>query len=597
MAELLFRFGKRWRSRTIIAVAFKVVEVVFDLMTPLLIARMIDTGVANHDIEITIRLGCLLALLAITGFGFTLVCQREAAIISQGMGTELRDALFQKTNSLSAAELDSITTASLITRVTSDVNQVQLAVALGVRQLVRWPFLACGSMIAAMLIDWRLGLIFFVCTPCIALVFWLVVRRSVPLYTAVQQRLDAATRIARESLSGARVIRAFGRESREEQRFHNAAYEHANAAIETGRLAAILNPASLFIMQLGVVTILWIGGWQVNSGALTTGEVMAFVTYMTQTMLAIAYVANLAVVFTKGAASAHRIMEVLTLSVSVTNKPDENLPLELLHANTTNAIAFDKLYFTYPNDSEAALCNINAHVLPGETLGIIGGTGSGKSTLVALLTRMYDPSNGQIFVFGHDVSAYPLSQLRRILSVVPQQVVLMRGTIRTNLCWRHEAATDEELWSALEIAQAASFVRAKPLGLDEPVEAGGRNFSGGQRQRLTIARALIGSPNIIVLDDSASALDLRTDARLRKSLKTCTNLTKVIISQRVSAIADADHILVLNHGRIAGQGSHEELLNQCTLYREIVASQLAGDQTSIAFFPKPLSAEEVSEHG
>ncbi|MDD5799886.1 MAG: ABC transporter ATP-binding protein, partial [Coriobacteriales bacterium] len=459
----------------------------------------------------------------------------------------------------------------------------QVAIALGIRQLVRWPFLAIGSVVAALFIDVRLGLIFLVCMPIIGVVFALVMGRSVPYFQSMQTKLDRISLLTREALSGVRVVRAFGREDAQDSQFAEAAREQADTAIAVGKLSALLNPTTILVLNLGVVAILWQGGIQVNLGQLTQGEVMAFVNYMTQALVSIVYVANLVVVFTRGAASARRVNEVLNTQPSVRDGSSQDLPLDEPgqggEGQAVPALALDHASFRYGGAARDALHDVTLRVPAGSTLGIIGGTGSGKSTLVSLVPRLYDTTSGSVRVFGHDVCEYPLSQLRRLVASVPQQASLVSGTIRTNLCWRKPDATDGELWQALEVAQAADFVRQKPQGLDEVVEAGGKNFSGGQRQRLTIARALVGSPRLLLLDDSASALDFATDAALRHAIRQLgSTLTTVIVSQRVSAVMGADQILVLSHGSVAGLGTHRQLLKDCQVYREICLSQLKKEE-------------------
>ena len=589
MIELLRRFGGKFRRYMVIGPACKLIEVIFDLLTPLVIAQMIDKGIGSHDVSAVIHYGMLLAAMAVIGISFTLVCQKMAALTSQGMGTDIRGALYQHINKLSYAELDRFGTPSLITRITNDVNQVQLAVALGVRMLIRWPFLAVGSMCAALAIDLKLGMIFLICTPAIGLVFWFVMARCIPYYRQLQAKLDRIALICREGLSGARVVRAFVREERE--RFAQAADDQANTAIAVGKLSSILNPVTFLVMNLGVCAILWVGGIQVNVGELTQGQVMAFVNYMTQTLTSIVYVANLVVVFTKASASASRINEVLNCEPSITD--EDNEPVALPQAPATDvdapvsALSLSHTSFSFGAGAANAVNDVTLELPLGKTLGIIGGTGSGKSTLVSLIPRLYDASTGSVSVMGADVRTWPLDQLRHVVATVPQRASLVSGTIRSNLTWRDESATDEELWAALDMAQASEFVRNKPQGLDAPVEAGGKNFSGGQRQRLTIARALVGSPQVLIMDDSASALDFKTDAALRHAIRERSvrgavegglPLTTVIVSQRVSTVRDADMICVLDHGSVAGLGAHDELYTTCQLYREICQSQLRREE-------------------
>lgn len=608
MIELLRRFGGKFRRYMVIGPACKLIEVIFDLLTPLVIAQMIDKGIGAHDVNAVVHYGALLAAMAVIGISFTLVCQKMAALTSQGMGTDIRGALYQHINKLGYAELDRFGTPSLITRITNDVNQVQLAVALGVRMLIRWPFLAVGSMCAALAIDLKLGVIFLICTPAIGLVFWFVMARCIPYYKQLQAKLDRIALICREGLSGARVVRAFVREDHERERFAQAVDDQAYTAIAVGKLSSVLNPVTFLVMNLGVCAILWVGGIQVNVGELTQGQVMAFVNYMTQTLTSIVYVANLVVVFTKASASASRINEVLNCEPSITDEGNQPValpePSAMGNAVPVPALSLSHASFSFGAGAANAVNDVTLELPLGKTLGIIGGTGSGKSTLVSLIPRLYDTGVGSVSVMGADVRAWPLDQLRHVVATVPQRASLVSGTIRSNLTWRDESATDEELWAALDMAQASEFVRNKPQGLDAPVEAGGKNFSGGQRQRLTIARALVGSPQILIMDDSASALDFKTDAALRHAIRERSvrgaaegglPLTTVIVSQRVSTVRDADMICVLDHGSVAGLGTHDELYTTCQLYREICQSQLRreeleGQQGSAAPAPAPSPA-------
>lgn len=609
MIELLRRFGGKFRRYMVIGPACKLIEVIFDLLTPLVIAQMIDKGIGAHDVSAVVRYGMVLAAMAVIGISFTLVCQKMAALTSQGMGTDIRGALYQHINKLSYAELDRFGTPSLITRITNDVNQVQLAVALGVRMLIRWPFLAVGSMCAALAIDLKLGIIFLICTPAIGLVFWVVMARCIPYYKQLQAKLDRIALICREGLSGARVVRAFVREDHERERFAQAADDQANTAIAVGKLSSILNPVTFLVMNLGVCAILWVGGIQVSVGELTQGQVMAFVNYMTQTLTSIVYVANLVVVFTKASASASRINEVLNCVPGIADEGNQPVALPKPgNVASVPALSLSHASFSFGAGAANAVNDVTLELPLGKTLGIIGGTGSGKSTLVSLIPRLYDASTGSVSVMGVDVRTWPLDQLRRVVATVPQRASLVSGSIRSNLTWRDEAATDEELWVALDMAQASEFVRNKPQGLDAPVEAGGKNFSGGQRQRLTIARALVGSSQILIMDDSASALDFKTDAALRHAIRERSMrgaakgglpLTTVIVSQRVSTVRDADVICVLDHGSVAGLGTHDELYATCRLYREICQSQLRreeleGQRGSTAPAPTPAPASTLS---
>ena len=627
MLKLLRRFAGAYRRYFIAGPACKLLEVFFDLLTPLVIARMIDEGVGARDLPVVLRYGALLLIMASIGMAFTLVCQKMAALASQGMGTDIRRDLYRSINGLSYAELDRFGTPSLITRITNDVNQVQLAVALGIRQLIRWPFLAVGSMVAALLIDVKLGLIFLVSTPLIGAVFWIVMARCVPYYQGMQKKLDRIALICREGLSGARVVRAFVREDHERDRFRDAAADQAATAIAVGRLSSVLNPVTFLVMNLGVCAILWAGGIQVNVGALTQGEVMAFVNYMTQTLLSIVYVANLVVVFTRASASAARVNEVLECEPSISDEGAEPVDVAAEAAQGAASLSMCDACYAFAGSTVNAVDDATFTLYPGQTLGVIGGTGSGKSTLVSLIPRLYDTTSGSVEVFGRDVRTWPLKQLRRVVGVVPQKASLVSGTIRSNLCWRDANASDEELWDALESAQAAEFVRKLPEGLDSPVEAGGKNFSGGQRQRLTIARALVGEPLVLILDDSASALDFKTDTALRHAIRSRSQasgepangdggfwlagkseagaadaaasgaarpavpLTTVIVSQRVSSVRDADLICVVRRGKVVGLGTHDELLHSCEVYQEICLSQLKREELGL---DKPAPGENLS---
>lgn len=590
MIELLRRFGGKFRRYMVIGPACKLIEVIFDLLTPLVIAQMIDKGIGARDVNAVVHYGMVLAAMAVIGISFTLVCQKMAALTSQGMGTDIRGALYEHINKLSYAELDRFGTPSLITRITNDVNQVQLAVALGVRMLIRWPFLAVGSMCAALAIDLKLGIIFLICTPAIGLVFWVVMARCIPYYKQLQAKLDRIALICREGLSGARVVRAFVREDHERERFAQAADDQANTAIAVGKLSSILNPVTFLVMNLGVCAILWVGGIQVSVGELTQGQVMAFVNYMTQTLTSIVYVANLVVVFTKASASASRINEVLNCVPGITDEGNQPVALPKPgNVAPVPALSLSHASFSFGAGAANAVNDVTLELPLGKTLGIIGGTGSGKSTLVSLIPRLYDASTGTVRVFGRDVRAWNLDQLREVIGMVPQRATLMSGTIRSNLAWRQRTCfMDDVLWDALETAQADDFVRNLPGALDAPVEAGGKNFSGGQRQRLTIARALVEYPQILVMDDSASALDVKTDAALRRAVRELAGrapvfskgipMTTVIVSQRVSTVRNADIICVLDHGSVAGLGTHDELYATCQLYREICQSQLRREE-------------------
>ena len=573
----LKRFLGQYKKHIILGPFFKWTEAVLELLVPLVMARIIDEGVSARDGGYVLWMGGLLVLIAAVSLGCALICQYYASIASQGVGTSLRREMFRKVNDLSHAELDAIGSHSLITRITNDVNQLQLAVAMLIRLVVRAPFLAIGAVVMAFTIDVQLSLIFVIAFPLIVLVLYLVMSRSVPFFQVMQKKLDRISLLTRENLEGARVIRAFSKQSAEQRRFEEASDDVADTAVRVGRLSALLNPLTMAIMNAAIIAILWFGGFQVDTGRLTQGEIVALVNYMNQILLALTVVANLVVIFTKASASAARVNEVLEMEPSVREEVSEPAALD----EAAPLLAFEDVSFSYPGSAEPALSGISLTLNRGETLGVIGGTGSGKSTFANLIPRFYDATSGRVLIGGRDVRELPFSQLRQLVSVVPQKAAVVSGTIADNLRWREQEAPDEALWAALRTAQAADFVEKLPLKLESRVEQGGKNFSGGQKQRLTIARALVGSPELLILDDSSSALDFATDAALRRALKQETaGITVVLISQRASTVRRADRILVLDDGRPAGLGTHEELLENCPVYREICLSQLSAEEVS-----------------
>ena len=568
------RFLKQFKKEVLIGPVFKLTEAVFELIVPLVMAQIIDVGIANGDRGYVLRMGGVMVLLGLVGLGCALICQYCAARASQGFGTVLRSEMFRHINTLSHGEIDQIGTPSLITRITNDVNQLQLAVAMLIRLVVRAPFLVIGATVMALLLDWKLACIFFVAAPLMALVLYLVMSRSIPFYRIIQKKLDRISLITRENLSGVRVIRAFSRQEKEKERFAQASEDQMTTSITVGRISALLNPLTSAIINLAIAAVIWFGGFRVDAGGMTQGEVIAFVNYLNQILLAMIVVANLVVIFTKAAASAPLVDEVLELHPSIVNRVSR--PAQEVEGSPE--IAFDAVSFAYPDAGAYSLSDISFTVARGQTLGIIGGTGCGKSTLVNLIPRFYEVSQGSIKVDGVDVRDYPMEQLRGKVGIVPQRAVLFSGTLRQNMQWRKQDATDEEIWQALETAQAASFVRKMPDGLDSVILQGGKNLSGGQKQRLTIARALVGEPEILILDDSASALDFATDAALRQAIAKFSagrgnRMTTIIVSQRANTVRYADQIVVLDDGKAAGIGTHEQLLESCQTYREIYWSQ------------------------
>lgn len=570
----LAQYLKAYRWQVLLGPAFKLAEAILELLVPLVMASIIDLGIGGGDEGHIWRMGGVLVLLGVLGFSSAMVAQYAAARASQGFGTAVRSALFRHIASLSHAELDTLGAPSLITRMGSDINQLQTAVAMFIRLVFRSPFLAIGATVMAMFLDLRMSVIFFAAALLIALTLYLVMSRSVPYFGRIQRLLDKVSLITQENLEGARVIRAFSRQTHERGRFEGASEELRRSTLRVNRLSALLNPATAIIANTAIIAILWFGGRRVNIGTLTQGQVVALWNYMTQILLSLIIVANLVVLFTRAAASAQRVSEVLAISPGVSDAG--NTPV--VPVPGAPRLTFEQVSFRYAGGG-LSLADFSMEISPGETVGIIGGTGAGKSTLVNLVPRFYDAAEGRILMDGIDIKCYPFSQLRGQIGVVPQAALLFSGTIRSNLLWSVADAGEEDLWRALEIAQAADFVRALPDRLDSPVTQGGKNLSGGQRQRLTIARALVGTPAILILDDSASALDYATDAALRAALRRETSDTTVLmVSQRVNTVRGADRIVMLDGGAAAGIGTHAGLLDTCPAYRELCLSQLPAEE-------------------
>lgn len=569
----LRRFLYSYKKEVIIGPLCKLFEAILELFVPLVMANIIDVGIKEkQDVGYVLQMGGVMLLLAAAGLGSALVCQYLASRASQGVGTQIRRELFEHIGTLSHAELDSLGTPSLITRMTNDINQVQQSVAMCIRLLTRAPFIIVGSMIMAMTINFKMSLIFIVAAILIGITLYIVMSRSIPIYSSIQKKLDKIGLLSRENLSGSRVIRAFSKQESEKRRVDAATDELAKAAIRVSRLSALLSPATYAITNFAIILIIWFGAGFVNSGSgMLSGDIVALVNYMTQILLAMIVVANLVLLLTKSSACAKRINEVFETKPSVVETAKNPVTADL----SSPHVEFENVSFNY-GDGDDELTNLSFRIKRGQTVGIIGGTGSGKSTLVNLIPRFYDATGGEVRLDGVNVKDYPFAQLRRRIGIVPQQSTLISGTIRDNMKWRNENATEAEIISALKIAQAYDFVSKLPLGLDSRVEQGGRNFSGGQRQRLCIARALVGEPSLLILDDSFSALDFATDAALRKALNENTKgATVIIVTQRCSTIKNADLIIVLDDGKAVGQGTHKELLESCDTYREICLSQLS----------------------
>lgn len=594
-------FFKPYKKLLIIGPAFKLMEAILELLLPFFMSKVIDIGIKNGDRAYVYKMGFIMLLTAIVGVICALICQYSASLVSQGVGTDIRNTLFRHMGTYSGKEQDKFGVGSLVNRITNDVNQVQLAVAMFIRLVIRAPFLCIGGLIMSFWLDVKLSLILLLVLPVFVAVLLHTMRRSIPLYGKVQKKLDEISLSLRESLSGVRVIRAFARTGKEAEKFTKINHDYAENAVKVGRISAMLNPLTTLILNIAIAAILWVGALRVDKGVMETGEVIAIVGYVTQILAALIVISNLVVIFTKAYASAERINEVLSTGTSITN-PEAGFIYDIVNEPKETeipevpAVEFDKVYFAYKTESGLqqdshnsnhnyestkdtgyyALTNLSFRVMKGETFGIIGGTGSGKSSVVNMIPRFYDAISGSVKIFGKDVKEYELTSLRNIIGMVPQKSVLVTGTIGENLRWGYEDACQEELKEAAAIAQAAEFIHSLPEGYDTSIRRGGVNVSGGQRQRLAIARALVRKPQILILDDSFNALDYATDAALRKALKEQTKgMTVFLISQRASTLRNCDQIMVLNEGEIAGIGTHDELLENCEIYAEICRSQEA----------------------
>ena len=561
-------FLRGYGKQSVLAPLFKLLEALFDLFVPLVVAEIIDVGIAQNDIPFILRCCALMIALGVVGLACAITAQWYAAQAAIGCATSMRHTLYQQIQTLDFSQMDQLGGSTLITRLTSDINQVQNGLNMALRLFMRSPFIVLGSVVMAFTIDTDAALVFVATVPILSLIVFGLMRLTAPRYKRTQGQLDRVLRLTRENLTGVRVVRAFGREEQEEQQFYQENQKLTRIQLGVGRLSALMNPLTYVAVNLAAVAVLYVGGRQVDGGVLLSGDVYALINYMSQILVELVKLANTIVLVSKALACAGRVQSVLEL------EPEMAFPEKAADLGGGEAIGFDGVSLTYADADDESLHDLRFSVRRGETLGVIGGTGSGKSSVVNLLARFYDATEGQVRLFGVPVREIPKEQLRAAVGVVPQRAQLFSGTIRSNLLWGNENATDEELWAALETAQAAEFVRAKPLGLDEAVEQGGRNLSGGQRQRLTIARALVKKPEILILDDSASALDFATDAALRKALKALPGqMTVVIVSQRTSSLQHADQILVLEDGHQAGLGSHRQLMEKCGVYREIYDSQ------------------------
>ena len=568
MKKLLI-YLKDYKIESVLAPLFKMLEALFELFVPIVMAKVIDIGIPAGDRSYVIRMCLVMILLGIIGLVCSITAQYFSAKAACGFATKLRHSLFEHIQSLSFTEMDTIGTSTLITRMTSDINQVQNGVNMFLRLFMRSPFIVVGAMVAAFIIDVRSAIIFAVAIPLLSVIVFIIMYVSIPLYKKVQSRLDTVLGITRENLTGVRVIRAFHKEEGEIERFEEANESLSSLQIFVGKISALMNPATYAVVNLSIVAIIWVGGIRVNTGAISQGEVVALINYMSQILVELIKLANLIVLINKAIACGNRVQSVFEISSSMSESPDQSIDTE-----TDNAVEFKDVSLRYGSSETDSLSEITFSAKKGETIGIIGGTGSGKSSIVNMIPRFYDAFSGEVLVDGKNVKDYSIKALRGKIGVVPQKAVLFNGTIRENLLWGNENASDEDIYEALKISQAIDVVEGRRKGLDSEVAQGGKNFSGGQRQRLTIARALVRKPEILILDDSASALDFATDAALRKAIREMENSPTVfIVSQRASSIQYADKIIVLDDGRIAGIGSHDSLLESCGVYQEIYYSQ------------------------
>ena len=568
MKKLLI-YLKDYKIESVLAPLFKMLEALFELFVPIVMAKVIDIGIPAGDRSYVIRMCLIMILLGLIGLICSITAQYFSAKAACGFATKLRHSLFEHIQSLSFTEMDTIGTSTLITRMTSDINQVQNGVNMFLRLFMRSPFIVVGAMVAAFIIDVRSAIIFAVAIPLLSVIVFIIMYVSIPLYKKVQSRLDTVLGITRENLTGSRVIRAFHKEEGEIERFEEANESLSSLQIFVGKISALMNPATYAVVNLSIVAIIWVGGIRVNTGAISQGEVVALINYMSQILVELIKLANLIVLINKAIACGNRVQSVFEISSSMSESPDQSIDTE-----TDNAVEFKDVSLRYGSSETDSLSEITFSAKKGETIGIIGGTGSGKSSIVNMIPRFYDAFSGEVLVDGKNVKDYSIKALRGKIGVVPQKAVLFNGTIRENLLWGNENASDEDIYEALKISQAIDVVEGRRKGLDSEVAQGGKNFSGGQRQRLTIARALVRKPEILILDDSASALDFATDAALRKAIREMENSPTVfIVSQRASSIQYADKIIVLDDGRIAGIGSHDSLLESCGVYQEIYYSQ------------------------
>ena len=567
----LFRFFKGYKKEMVCAPIFKFFETITDIAIPLLVSNMIDIGVKNHDIRYIAIWGAIVVALNVVGIISAVLCAKLSAKACSGVSYEIRKNMYEHINTLSHAELDKFGTATLNNRITHDVARIDTALGMFLRTVMRTPFLILGSTIIAMIIDIKLSLLFLVVAPIIFFVVFIILKKTEPLYNESQNNLDKVSEITRENLQGARVVRAFNKQDYEEKRFSGAAKKLRKSSIKVVSISSLMNPITSTVINFAIIAVMWFGGLQVNVGTLTQGQIIAFVNYLLQISAALISLANLIIAFIKAFNCANRINEVFDAQPSVEETNHEFI-ITTTSPNVPK-IEFQNVSFSYSNSAKMAVKNLSFKAYPGDTIGLIGGTGSGKSSVINLIPRFYDATQGQILIDGINVKNYSFAQLRGKIGIVPQKAVLFKGTLKDNLHWRKPDATIEEMQKAIKISQSEEFVRDLPEKYNFKVQAGGKNFSGGQRQRLTIARALVGDPEILIMDDSASALDFATDANLRKAIKDDINSTVILVSQRANTVRNANLIIVMDNGNIVGMGKHKELLENCEVYKNIYLSQ------------------------
>lgn len=573
----LIHFLKPYKKQFILAPMFKLLEAILEVLIPTIMVFITDKGVKSGNTSYILQIGGIMLLMATLGVIASFTCQYNSATVSQGFGTLLRNALFEKVGTFSNNELDEFGTASLINRITNDVNQLQLAIAMFIRLAIRVPFLCIGGVIMAMFLDLKLSSIMILLLPLFIFVLYLIMSRTIPLYKVLQGKLDKLSLVLRENLTGVRIVRAFARTDYEKARFENSNNDFANTAIKVGKISALMNPMTNIIMNFSILAILWFGGKRVNVGGMSQGKIIAFINYTTLVLSALIVVTNLVITFTKAAASAARVNEVFDTEVTII---DGTTTLKNVKTDEdASIIEFKDVSFAYKNSKDYAIRNMSFDIKAGQTVGIIGGTGSGKTTIINLIPRFYDITKGSILFNRIDVKNYLQDELRNEIGLVPQKAVLFSGTIAENIKWGLMDATEPQVQKAAKIAQASDFINKLSKGYATDISQGGANFSGGQKQRLTIARALVRNPKVLILDDSSSALDYTTDAALRKALRNTTKeMTVIMVTQRVSTIKDADKILVLDEGELVGIGTHDELMKGCSVYKEICLSQLEKEE-------------------